>query len=85
MTQSTILEDILLVEGQNRKQENLGHEILVISLFFQEYENLLQNFYCVIIRWNIDIGIEYFLEKILNFDIFYRDNKSWVPFEFCPC
>ena len=34
------------------------------------------NFHCVIIYQNIDLQIEYFLEKVLNFEIFYRDNKS---------
>ena len=38
--------------------------------------NFLLNFHCVIIHQNIDIGIEYFPEKVLNFDIFCRDNKS---------
>ena len=42
--------------------------------------NFLLNFYCVIIHWNIDIGIWCFLGKVLNFDIFCRD-KSWIPFE----
>ena len=39
-------------------------------------------FYSVIIHRNIDIQVEYFLEKVLNFDIFCRDNKSWVPLEY---
>ena len=38
--------------------------------------NFLLNFYCVNIHQNIDIGMEYILEKELNFDIFCRDNKS---------
>ena len=40
--------------------------------------NFLLNFHCAIIQRNLDIGIEYFLEKkMLNFDIFCRDyNKS---------
>ena len=32
--------------------------------------NFLQNFHSVIIHRNIDIGIKYFLEKVLNFYIF---------------
>ena len=46
--------------------------------------NFLLNFYCVIIHQNIDIGIEYFLEKVLNFDIFCQDNKLWASFEYNP-
>ena len=47
--------------------------------------NFLQNFDCVIIHQNIDIGIEYFTEKVLNFDFFSRDKKSFVRFEYIPC
>ena len=46
--------------------------------------NFLQNFDCAIIHQNIDIGIEYFLEKVLNFDFFCQDNKSFIPFEYNP-
>ena len=38
--------------------------------------NFLLNIYCVIIHRNIDMGIVYFIEKVLNFDNFCRDNKS---------
>ena len=31
------------------------------------------------------IGIAYFPKKVLNFYVFCRDNKSWVPFECNPC
>ena len=41
----------------------------------------ISNSYISVFRW-IDIGIEYFLEKVLNFDIFWGDNKPWVPFEY---
>ena len=40
--------------------------------------SFLQNFHCVTISRNIDIGIEYFLN-------FCQDNKSWVPFQYNPC
>ena len=33
--------------------------------------NFLLNFHYIIIHQNIDTGIEYFLEKGLNLDIFY--------------
>ena len=76
MTQSIILEDIL----QNCKKATLGHEIFVISLYFLKYMNLQtqfpSDFFCVIIHHNIDMGIEYIHQKVLNFDIFCRDNKS---------
>ena len=48
-------------------------------------QNFLLNFHCAIIHWNTGNEIEYFLEKVLNFDIFCQDNKSWVPFEYNPC
>ena len=38
--------------------------------------NFLLNFHCVIIHWHIDIKIEYFLEKVLNFDIFFLVKKK---------
>ena len=38
--------------------------------------NFLLKFYYVIIHRNIDIEIKYILEKVLNFDIVCRDNKS---------
>ena len=47
--------------------------------------NFLLNFHCVIVHQKIDIGIKYFLEKVLIFDIFCRDKKSWLPFEYYPC
>ena len=51
MTQSTILEDISLVESviskiwqQNCENPTLGHEILVISLYFLKCSNLQTKF-----------------------------------------
>ena len=38
--------------------------------------NFLLYFYCIIIHRNIDIGIEYLLEKVMNYDIFCADKKS---------
>ena len=39
--------------------------------------SFLQNFYCVIFHRNINIGIEYFLEKVLNFDVFAETSHSF--------
>ena len=57
----------------NCKNITLGYEILVISLYFLKYKILqtkLPSEYvdCVIIHQNLEIGIEYFLEKVINFD-----------------
>ena len=41
----------------------------------------LQNFDCVIIHRNKDRGIQYFIERVLNFDFFCRDNKLFFPIE----
>ena len=40
--------------------------------------NYLQKFDCFIIHQNIDIGIENFLEKVLDFNIFCQDNKQVI-------
>ena len=62
------------------KKATSGYEILIISLYFLKYMNLQtqfpSEFYCVIIHRNIDMGIEYIRQKVLNFDIFCQDNKS---------
>ena len=39
---------------------------------------------CANIYRNIDIGIEYFQKKLLNFNLFCRKNKSFVLYEKCP-
>ena len=45
--------------------------------------SFLLNIHCVFIHQNIQIGIEYFLEKELNFDFFCGGNKkSLAPFEY---
>ena len=39
--------------------------------------NFLLNFDCVIIHRNIDVGIAYFLEKVLNFDFMAATRHSF--------
>ena len=89
MTQSTILEDVLLMEsGKNSDKGNfrswdIGYFTTFSEIYMEIYMlNFYLNFHCVIIHRDIDTGIEYFLEKIMNFDIFCWDNKSRVP---CEC
>ena len=95
MPQSTILEDILLVESVIWKilWQNCKRQLKVMRYWLFHYVfwimgicilNFLLNFYCVISHQNMHIGIQYFLEKILKFDIFCRDHKSWVLFESNP-
>ena len=54
---------------QNYKKAALGHDILVISLYFLKYGNLRTKFPC-------EFSLCHYLEKVLNFDIFHRDNNQ---------
>ena len=57
------------------EQDNCEGHRLEIALTIVDY---------VIIHQNKDIGIEYFLKRVLNFDFLTRDIKAFIPFECNP-
>ena len=49
------------------------------------YVKYLPEFFIVSLSTKIGAEIEYFPKKVLNFNVFSQDNKSFVPFEYNPC